>query len=131
LNPEDLMREDAVYINLQYLKHPEGKWGEVLPDGVTDLGLNPLTDLEDQFNLVAALDRVVTVTQTVSHVCGSIGKQCDVIRPPRGTGEVNNSLFYYGTGSCWMLPYGSVYVHNTLHDFQQSKGRSLPPYVSP
>jgi hypothetical protein len=109
VDPESLMTEDATYINLQYLKQPDGKWEEKLPEGVVDLGLDPLEDLNDQFNLVAALDRVVTVTQTVSHVCGAIGKECLVIRPPKGTGEVNNSLWYYGTGGP-MIPYGSVHV---------------------
>lgn len=116
LNPHDLMVEDAIYINLQYLKHPDGLWEESLPEGIVDLGVDPLTDLEEQFNLVAALDRVVTVTQTVSHVCGSLGKQCDVVRPPKGSGEVTNSLFYYGTGGP-MVPYGTVHVHNSLNEY--------------
>ncbi len=120
---EKMMVEDAIYINLQYLNHPDGKWKEKLPKTVIDPGVDPLTNLEDHMCLIAALDRVVTVTQTVSHECGSIGKECDVIRPTRGTGDVHNSLWYYGTGNIASPVYGSVYVHNTIQDYASSRKR--------
>lgn len=109
LNPEDLRTEDATYINLQY--------GQKCPDWIEDLGVDPLTNLDDQLNLIAALDKVVTVTQTVVHLCGSIGKECSAIRPPKN-GEVINDLWYYGTGGP-MIPYG-VHVYNSIADFRRS-----------
>ena len=46
LDPQELMFEDATYINLQYLRHPKGDWIEPIPEGVVDLGTNPLGDIE-------------------------------------------------------------------------------------
>lgn len=117
LNPKDLMFEDATYINLQYLKHPEGKWEEPLPDGLVDFGINPLEEIEDHMNLVAALDKVVSVTQTVIHEAGSIGKECHAIRPKKGTGEVHNVLWYYGNGNLDSPVYGSVKIWNRIEDY--------------
>lgn len=109
LKPEDLMTEKAVYVNLQY--------GEEAPENVINfIEHNPLEDMEGHFALCAALDKVVSVTQTVVHVCGSIGKECDAVIPPRGTGEVDNFLWYYGTGGK-MLTYSSVTVHPSIEAF--------------
>jgi tetratricopeptide (TPR) repeat protein len=38
-------------------------------------------DYENTVALIAALDEVVTVTTTVAHVCGSLGKKCSVLVP--------------------------------------------------
>lgn len=119
LDPKDLMFEDATYINLQYLKHPDGKWTEELPEGLVDLGLDPINDIESHLALISVLDKVVTVTQTTVHECGAIGKECHAIRPIKGTGEVCNSLWYYGLGNCEMIPYGSVNVWNTVRDYKK------------
>jgi hypothetical protein len=119
LNPNDLMTEDATYISLQY--------GEGPIAGVYDLGQDPLTDMEGHFALIAALDKVVSVTQTVVHVAGSIGKECHAIIPPRGTGEVNNFLWYYGTGGP-MVTYRSVTVYPSIeafHEASHSRPRSV------
>lgn len=77
-------------------------------------------DFENLFAFVAALDRVVTVTQTLVHVAGSVGTPCDAIRPPKGTGEVRNQLWYYGMGGP-MTTYGSVHVHNSIQEFRSRR----------
>lgn len=119
IDPKELMFEDANYINLQYLKHPKGEWEEPLPEGVIDVGGDPLNDIEDHLHLIAALDKVVTVTQTVVHECGSIGKECHAIRPRKGTGEVNNSLWYYGLGNTKNWVWGNP-VYNTVKDYRRA-----------
>ena len=119
LDPKELMFEDATYINLQYLRHPKGGWIEPLPEGVVDLGANPLGDIEDHIHLIAALDKVVSVTQTVIHEAGAIGKECHAIRPKKGTGEVDNVLWYYGNGNVDSPVYGSVKIWNTLKDYKR------------
>jgi hypothetical protein len=123
LNPRDLMHEDAVYVNLQYRQKSDSS--ENLISGSTgtslfDPGIDPLQDLEGQFALVATLDKVVTVTQTVVHVAGSIGKECHAIVPPQGTGEVHNRLWYYGTGGQSPV-YGSVQIYPSIDDYRSRR----------
>lgn len=113
LNPEDLIDDWAHYFDLQY--DSDG------PDYVKRPPFDTKDDFENLFAFVAALDRIVTVTQTLVHVAGSVGTPCDAIRPPKGTGEVNNQLFYYGVGGP-MIPYGSVYVHNSIEEFRSNRG---------
>lgn len=123
LDPREMMFEDANYINLQYLKHPDGNWEEPLPEGVIDVGCDPLEDIEGHMHLIGALDKVVTVTQTVVHECGAVGKECHAIRPRKGTGEVDNMLWYYGIGNTKNWVWGSP-VYNTVKDYARSGYRS-------
>jgi len=118
LDPKSLMFEDADYINLQYLRHPKGEWIEPLPEGLIDLGVDPLGNIEDHLNLIAALDKVVSVTQTVIHEAGSVGTECHAIRPNKGTGEVDNVLWYYGHGNVDSPVYGSVKIWNRIKDYE-------------
>ena len=39
-------------------------------------------DIDEVFALVAALDKVVTTTNAVAHIAGSLGVETDVIKPP-------------------------------------------------
>lgn len=114
LAPEELMFEDATYINLQY-----GVEEGDLPRGVREMGIDPREEIEDHISLIAALDKVVSVTQTVIHEAGCIGKECHAIRPLRGTGEVDNVLWYYGKGNCESPVYGSVKIWNTIGDYRR------------
>lgn len=115
LDPKDLMVEDAVYVNLQY--------GQLPPEGVLHFPEHdPLKSMEDHLALIAALDKVVTVTQTCVHVAGAVGTECHAIIPPKGTGEVHSHLWYYGTGGP-MIPYGSVTVYPNIEEFRASLHR--------
>jgi hypothetical protein len=128
LDPVSLMREDAIYINLQYTGVPH--WSEkdkeekreeyekylnhtkAVPNGVIDFGpeITSPGASENKFALIAALDEVRSVTQTVVHMAGAVGTKCLAIRPPRHTGEVNNILWYYPLGESPV--YGSVTVRD-------------------
>lgn len=116
LNPKDIMNEDAVYVNLQY-----GPTTTIT--SLWDPPTSPLESLEEHFALVSAVDKVVTVTQTVAHVAGSIGKECHAIIPPKN-GEVDWYLWYHlagqreGVKSWPHLVYGSVTVYETIEDFR-------------
>lgn len=116
LNPSDLMADDATYINLQY------GIGKSLPSNIIDVDQDPLSDLEGHMALIAALDKVVSVTQTCVHVAGSVGTECHAIIPPRHTGEVNNFLWYYGTGGPSPI-YGSVTVYESIEAFHETMRR--------
>jgi len=119
LEPRDLMFEDATYINLQYLTHPDGDWTEALPEGVVDFHIDPIEDMENHLALISVLDKVVTVTQTTVHEAGAVGTECHAIRPAKGTGEVNNALWYYSVGNCDSVIYNSVKIWNTPKDYEE------------
>ena len=118
VNPADLVTsKDAVYFDLQYDYEGKQSFGEKVP-------FDTKTDLENLFAFVAALDRVVTVTQTLAHVCGSQGKVCDAIIPPKN-GEVSwfnwyNSCHVLGNSETWPhLLYSSVTVYGTPESFKK------------
>jgi len=96
---------EGTAINLQYGDPDE--WGD------------PLNDIEDHLALVSCMDRVVTVTQTLAHEAGALGVPCDAIKPPKGTGEVDCHLWYYGRGTSphEHLVYGSVRVWESQEEF--------------
>ena len=77
-------------------------------------------DLENLFAFVKALDKVVTVTQTLAHVAGSVGTECHAIIPERGTGEVNNRLWYYSHGDTYWphVVYPNVTVYKNVDEFR-------------
>jgi hypothetical protein len=51
-------------------------------------------DLEDVMGIVANLEKVVTVPQTIVHLAGSIGTPVEVIVPPVTSGRVIDQLNY-------------------------------------
>lgn len=85
-------------------------------------------DFENLFAFVSALDRVVSCTQTLVHVCGALGKECHAIIPPKN-GEVDWYLWYHlagqkdGVKSWPHLVYGSVTVYETIDEFRNSRPR--------
>lgn len=81
---------------------------------------DPLEDMDDHLALVSCLDRVVTVTQTLAHEAGCLGVPCDVIKPPRGTGETNAQLWYYGVGKSPHphFVYGNMRVFETIDEYK-------------
>jgi len=108
LDPKDLMKEKGTYINLQY--------GETTP-GAVELECDALTNMDDHMALVSCMDKVVSVTQTLCHEAGSLGVACDAIKPPKGTGETDSILWYYGTGGDHLI-YGNQKVFNSISDWQ-------------
>lgn len=98
--------------NLQY--------GEVSA-GLTELFANPLEDMDDHIALVSCMDKVVTVTQTLAHEAGCLGVPCDAIKPPKGTGETNAQLWYYGIGQSphSHMVYGNMRVFESLEEYDQ------------
>ena len=83
-----------------------------------DIQPNPLEDMEGHINFISCLDRVVSVTQTVVHEAGALGITCDVIKPPKGSGDVNPALWYYGIGNCEHLVYGNVNVFQSIESYK-------------
>jgi hypothetical protein len=113
IDPQALMSEDAVYIDLQY-------GSEGLEKSVK-LG-DPLKDLDDHLALVKALDKVVSVTQTLVHEAGAVGTRCDAIKPKKGTGEVNDTLWYYGIEGPHHV-YGGVEVFSSIESYAKRHHR--------
>jgi len=101
--------KEFTLINLQYGNDNEIRG--VVGGDWTD----PIHDIEDHINLIAALDRVVTVTQTIVHEAGAVGTPVDVIRPPLDSGETNSQLWYYPTGEHPV--YQNVTTYDSLDDY--------------
>jgi hypothetical protein len=70
-------------INLQY-----GEWD--IPDGLHTPPVDLKEDIEDIFGILANLDKVVTVPNTLAHMAGVIGLPAEVILTP-GKGQINNA----------------------------------------
>ena len=107
---------------LQKLQHLGGtrfslQYGET-DDRLVDIQPNPLEDMEGHINFISCLDRVVSVTQTAVHEAGALGIPCDVIKPPRGSGDVNPALWYYGIGDCEHLVYGNCNVFQSIESYK-------------
>lgn len=84
---------------------------------LVDIQPDPMEDMEGHLNFISCLDRVVSVTQTCVHEAGALGIPCDAIKPPRGTGEVNAALWYYGLGGDHLV-YGNMKVFNNLESYE-------------
>ncbi len=87
-----ILRQDATFISLQYKPVPE------LYDLMTDTGITvhhwphamETKDYDDTAALVAELDLVITVQQSVVHLAGGLGVPCWVMVPTEG------ALWRYG-----------------------------------
>lgn len=80
-----LLKREAFFVSLQY--------GAVRPDIAAARGafgcsiaiddsIDQMASIEDFAAQIAALDRVVTVSNTTAHVAGAIGAKCVVMVPP-------------------------------------------------
>lgn len=112
ISPHSLIHGDSTFINLQYGELLESRIGKIW-----NIAPNPLDEIEDHINLIAALDKVVTVTQTVVHEAGSVGTPVDVIRPPKGSGETDSQLWYYPNGLHPVYP--NVRVYDSMEDYER------------
>jgi len=118
LDPEKIRKQDGVYIGIQY-KRENGKIiSDPGPEWVHDCGVDH-NDFDDLFALCSALDEINTVQSVIAHVCGSQGKECNVIKPPpmfaKQDNPDNNRLkWYYGIGKgSWKMPW---YQSNTVFE---------------
>lgn len=98
------------YVSLQYGDNPQDM--DVLrrlgAEFVYDETIDPLVSLEDSAAQIAAMDMVVSVSNSTVHLAGSMGVPCTNIIPV-GHGRV----WYWFTGmerSCW---YNSVRIRRT------------------
>lgn len=109
--PEKLKVEDPVC--LQY-----DAWDYEL-EGMTVPECDLRNDIEDLLGICANLERVVSVTQTIVHLAGSIGTPVDVVLPPKGSSRVENAIpFRYIDPMPW---YSNVRVYQTLHSFTHAR----------
>lgn len=126
--PEDLRNQEGTYINFQYgrKEHNGNCWiinTEKAPEWVKDVPVDH-NDMDQVFGLCAALDEVNTTQNYITHVCGSIGKKCNVVKPPPmfgpvGTDDSDNNRLKWNYGLGGKHPwYNSVEVYNTIDDFR-------------
>jgi len=100
------------------------QYGDFDPsEGVIIPPLDPIKDFADQINLIAALDRVVSLPMTVVHVAGALGVPCDVILLPwlEGFEDTQDRLDWsFGRVCPW---YKSVNIHRSLDGWKTAQPR--------
>lgn len=79
-------------------------------------------NVDDTMALIAALDDVVTVTTTVAHMCGAIGKHAYVLTP--SVAQWRYAYHYQGGTQMIWYPEGSA----TL--YRQKKGEEWPAAIA-
>jgi len=107
---------DGTLISLQY-----GDFDT--PPGVIVPPLDPISEFADQINLIAALDRVVSLPMTVVHVAGALGVPCDVILLPwlKSFEDTQDRLDWsFGKVCPW---YKSVNIHRSLNGWKTEEAR--------
>lgn len=111
LDPADLSDGPGTFINLQYD-------ADAIPAHVIFPDIDPKADFGDQLNLIAALDKVQSITQTVVHAAGALGVDCDVIKDPEGFSRNNlRHPWYYPMGMS-MPWYGSVRLFQRIEQWR-------------
>lgn len=83
-----LREKDAAFIDLQYgdTSADRAEASRVGLNVIEDTDIDPLTDLDGFAAQVAALDLVITISNTTAHVAGALGVPCWVLLPS-GLGE--------------------------------------------
>ncbi len=114
LDHKDLLKGDGTFFNLQY-----GDLADSRIKGLVSLDCDPMKDMDDHLSLVSCMDKVVSVTQTLCHEAGSLGIPCEAIKPPKGSGEVDCVLWYYGNGGEHLI-YGNQLVYNSIEEWKKS-----------
>lgn len=112
VEPESLRTGEGTYFDLQYGEHKTPEWMIKPPFDIED-------DMENLFAFVKALDRVDSVTQTLCHVAGSQGVECNAIIPP-DNGEVRFFLWCYGSPDpvCESPVYPNMKVYKNINEFR-------------
>lgn len=112
-----ILKRDAVFIDLSY--HDSARevalWNI---DNTAQIIRPPIeaTNYDDTIALVAALDDVVTVTTSVAHVCGALGRKAHVLVP--AVAQWRYAYFYKGGEQMIWYPEDSVRL------FRQAKGET-------
>lgn len=106
LDPKKLL--PSAGIDLQYGPHDPVE-GLIIPP------VDHMKEIDKSFALVASLDKVISVPQTIIHYAGSLGVECDVIIPPSDSGEIDNSLDWsFDSNMPW---YNSVKVYRSIYEY--------------
>ena len=110
-----LLKREATFIDLSYHDSTRevAEWNV---DNAAQIIRPPIdtSNYEDTIALVAALDDVVTVTTTVAHVCGALGRKAHVLGP--AVAQWRYAYFYKGGEQLIWYPEDSVRM------FRQAKG---------
>jgi hypothetical protein len=110
-----VMKQAGTIISLEYRddEEPIKEWNKDYPEYQVIRPPIDVNNYDDTVALLAELDRVVSVTTTIVHACGALGRQCDCIVPA----VLTSSQWRYGLEGDEMLwyPKGSVKMHRQKH----------------
>lgn len=112
---------DAVFVNLQYgdcaaeIAEAEARYGVRIHQGPE---IDPLNDLDGFAARVAAMDAVLSTSNTTVHMAGALGTPVWCVLPPAG-----QSIWY------WFLDRGDSPWYGSLRLIRQSPGESWPDTI--
>lgn len=105
---EPLLRRDALFVNLQYgdvaaeIADAQSRFGCTIHN---DPEVDQLADLDAFAAQAAAMDQIVSVSNTTVHIAGALGVRCAVLVPP-----AQGLLWYWGVSGERTPWYASVRV---------------------
>ena len=103
-----LLKHDALFVNLQYgdvsaeIAEAQQRFGCVIHN---DASVDQMADLDAFAAQIAAMDRIVSVSNTTVHFAGALGVPCTVLVPP-----AQGLLWYWGASGETTPWYSSVRV---------------------
>jgi len=133
MEPTVLRKQKGTYINIQYGRKEYNGHCWVIetetnaPDWIKSVPVDH-NNMEEIFALCAAVDEVNVTQNYIVHVCGSMGKKCNTIKPkpqygPVGFDESENNRLKWAYGisknPSWGHPwYSSETVYKDAEHFQ-------------
>lgn len=86
------------------------RWNVANREQIVVPGINNAGDYDETLALIAELDHVVTVTTTVAHACGAMGKKASVL-----VNDVPQWRYVYGGDGLMWYPENSVRLYRQKH----------------
>lgn len=114
---------DATFVNLQYgdlrAEIAAMNFGDKF---FTDDKVDPLVDIDAHICMIKACHRIVTVSGTVAHLAGALGKPCDLILPHAASYA---SLWCWGDKTGPSPFYPTVTIHRPRTNTQEWRAETI------
>jgi tetratricopeptide (TPR) repeat protein len=109
-----VMKQPGTYVDLSYMDNglEISRWNLANPQQIVRPPVD-VADYEDTIALLAALDEVVTVTTSIVHACGALGRSCHVLVP-----EVAQWRYAYRYGDGTKM----IWYPDAVHLYRQKPG---------
>lgn len=125
IDPQDLVVFKGQYIDLQYGDHES-------PDWAWSTGVDNKVDIDAIFTIVAGLEAVITIPNTLAHIGGSLGITTHVVRPEAIYAGDNPDEPWFHNRLRWEFGlfngrtpwYNSVRTYRSVREFRMKRGQN-------